>query len=213
MFIFCNVLQINYIAKKVVDQIFDIFKIDHNNIRPKQGRVLISDPFLSDAYFKRSVVFLTEHSEKGSIGFVLNKPVEVAVNEILADFPSIDTEISVGGPVGTDSVHYIHNLGELIPDSVRVTDNIWWGGDFEMVKQLIDGGSLGSDRIRFFVGYSGWEPKQLEREIEENSWVVSELDSGLIMNSRNRESWKEVLTNLGGRYKLWTNFPENPGMN
>ncbi len=196
-----------------MDLTFDIFKIDHGNIRPKQGRVLISDPFLNDSYFKRSVVLLTEYSQKGSVGFVLNKPVEVRINEILSDFPSIDTAISVGGPVDTNSVHYIHSLGELIPNSVKVIDNIWWGGDFEIVKQLINDGFLKSTQIRFFVGYSGWEPKQLEREIAENSWVVSKLDTGLIMNSRSRESWNEVLNILGGKYKLWTNFPENPGMN
>lgn len=196
-----------------VDLTFDIFKIDHGNIMPKQGRILISDPFLNDAYFKRSVVLLTEHSQKGSVGFVLNKPVDVAINEILADFPDINTGISVGGPVGTNSIHYLHSMGDIIPNSVRVTDRIWWGGDFDVVKQLIKSGTLSPDQIRFFVGYSGWEPDQLEREISENSWVVSELDSGLIMNSRNRETWQEVLNILGGRYKLWTNFPENPGLN
>lgn len=196
-----------------MDLTFDIFKIDHSNIKPAQGRVLISDPFLNDAYFKRSVVFITEHNDKGTVGFVLNKPVDVAINQIMADFPRIDSGISVGGPVGTDSVHYIHGLGDIIPGSVKITSKIWWGGEFDVVKEMISGGSLSPDQIRFFVGYSGWEPNQLEREISENSWVVSELDSGLIMKSRTRESWQEVVNMLGGKYKLWINFPENPGMN
>lgn len=196
-----------------MDLKFDIFRIDHNNIMPGQGRILISDPFLNDAYFKRSVVLLTEHNDKGTVGLVLNKPVEVAISEILSDFPAIDTSISVGGPVGTNAVHYIHSLGDIIPNSVKVTNDIWWGGDFELVKQLIEGGALKDDQIRFFVGYSGWEPRQLEREISENSWVVSELDSRKIMNSRGKEFWQQVLNSLGGKYRLWTNFPENPGMN
>lgn len=192
---------------------FDIFKIDHNKIKPRQGRILISDPFLNDAYFKRSIVFLTEHSQNGSVGFVLNKPVEVDVSEILADFPLFDGTISIGGPVGTDAVHYIHSVGSLIPGSIEITKNIWWGGDFEAVKQLLKEGTLDSGNIRFFVGYSGWQPKQLEREISENSWVVSELTGRQIMEVRNRESWQAVLYSLGGKFKLWTNFPENPGMN
>jgi putative transcriptional regulator len=196
-----------------VDIIFDIFRIDHNNIKPKQGRILISDPFLNDAYFKRSVVFITEHNEKGSVGFVLNKPVDVDISEILVDLPSLDAAISVGGPVGTDAVHYIHRLGAMIPNSVEVMKDIWWGGDFEVVKQLLKERLLDSTNIRFFVGYSGWQPAQLEREISEDSWVVSELDSGRIFNTRTRESWQAVLNELGGKYKLWTNFPENPGMN
>lgn len=201
------------LKKRVVDLKFDIFKIDHNNIMPRQGRILISDPFLNDAYFKRSVVLLTEHNDKGTVGLVLNKPVEVAISEILSDFPAIDTSISVGGPVGTNAVQYIHSLGNIIPNSVKVTNDIWWGGDFELIKQLLKGGVLKDDQIRFFVGYSGWEPRQLEREISENSWVVSELDSRNIMKSRRREFWQQVLNSLGGKYKLWTNFPENPGMN
>jgi putative transcriptional regulator len=211
-FVMCLRL-IKLLKKQRVDLPFDIFKIEHNNIVPQQGRILISDPFLADAYFKRSVVLLTEHNEKGTVGFVLNKPVEVAVNEILAGFPEMDTSISVGGPVGTNAVHYIHTLGEVIPESVKVTGNIWWGGDFDVVKDLIRVGKLNRDNIRFFVGYSGWEPKQLDREISESSWLVSELDSNLIMNSRDKDFWKEVLISMGGRYKLWTNFPENPGMN
>ncbi len=204
---------INCLKTDTVDLLFDIFKIDHNNILPRQGRVLISDPFLNDAYFKRSVVFLTEHGDKGTVGFVLNKPVDVAINDILADFPDIGTTISVGGPVGTNSVHYIHELGDIIPNSVKVTNNIWWGGDFEVIKHLIKGGTLDEDKIRFFVGYSGWEPSQLEREISENSWVVSELDTRIIMGSRTKEAWQMILNDMGGKYRLWTNFPENPGMN
>jgi putative transcriptional regulator len=196
-----------------VDLIFDIFKVDPNNKKPKQGRILISDPFLSDAYFKRSIVFLTEHNENGSVGFVLNKPVEVDISEILVDFPSVNGTLSVGGPVGTDAVHYIHCLGEMIPNSVKVMNNIWWGGDFDVVKQLLRDGTLDSSNIRFFVGYSGWQPMQLEREISENSWVVSELEGEQIMNTRNREAWQAVLNDLGGKYRLWTNFPENPGAN
>ncbi len=213
VFLYCDVNSVICYKTGSVDLLFDIFKIDRNNILPRQGRVLISDPFLSDAYFKRSVVFITEHGEKGTVGFVLNKPVDVAINDILADFPNIDTAISVGGPVGTNSVHYIHELGDIIPNSVKVTNNIWWGGDFEMVKQMIKSGNLDQDKIRFFVGYSGWEPNQLEREISEDSWVVSEFDSEMIMGSRTKEAWQKALNTLGGKYRLWTNFPENPGMN
>lgn len=195
-----------------MDLISDLFKIDQN-IKPKAGRILISDPFLSDAYFKRSVVFLTEHNKDGSVGFVLNKPVDVSVSQVLSGFPAHDSAISVGGPVGTDALHYIHSMGDFIPNSVKVMKGIWWGGDFEVVKKLLNNGVLDGNRIRFFVGYSGWEPMQLSREISENSWLVSELESDRIMNTRNREAWQVVLNALGGKYKLWTNFPENPGLN
>lgn len=192
---------------------FDIFKIDKNNIKPKQGRVLISDPFLSDNYFKRSVVLLTEHNEKGTVGFVLNNPVSVKVNDILAQFPKINSKISIGGPVSTNTVHYLHTLGEMIPNSVHVLGDIYWGGDFEVLKQLIRDGIADVSKVRFFIGYSGWEPDQLSREISEDSWIVSEMSPSAIMTSVEKAAWNNALKDLGGKFKLWLNFPENPGMN
>lgn len=192
---------------------FDIFKIENNNIKPEQGRILISEPLLSDNYFKRSVILLTEHNEKGSVGFVLNNPVSVKLNDVLAQFPKIDSKISIGGPVGTNSVHYLHTLGEMIPNSVKVLGNVYWGGDFDVLKQLIRDGIADVSKVRFFIGYSGWEPDQLDREISENSWIVSEMNPDAVMSSVEKVTWNNTLKSLGGKFKLWLNFPENPGMN
>ncbi len=192
---------------------FDIFKIDQNNAKPEQVRVLVSEPFLGDQYFRRSVVLLTEHGEKGSVGFLLNKPLKIDIEELLSDFPDKDAPVCMGGPVGTNTVHYIHMLGDIIPNSVRVVGNIYWGGDYEVLKNLILTGKIDSSQIRFFVGYSGWDPGQLDREISENSWVVGEFDEELIMESKEPPAWKKFLEKLGGKYKLWINFPENPGLN
>jgi putative transcriptional regulator len=190
----------------------DFFKIENTKVA-RQGRILISEPFLSDTYFRRSVVLLTEHSEEGSVGFVLNKPVELSVSEILKDFPEIDASISIGGPVNTNTVHYIHSLGALIPGSVRVMKNLYWGGDFETIKNLILQDRIGQNEIRFFLGYAGWSPKQLENELSGNAWVVADLDADTIMRSSNLTMWQETLNKLGSKYKTWVNFPENPGLN
>ncbi len=190
----------------------DFFSIE-NNILARQGRILISEPFLSDTYFHRSVVFLTEHSEEGSVGFVLNKPVDLSVNDVLGDFPEIEGEISIGGPVNTNTIHYIHTLGEAIPNSVKVLGNIYWGGDFEVIKDMITEGKIRSDQIRFFLGYSGWSPNQLENELSENAWVVSELDPDTIMKGPDFGLWKDTLLKLGSKFRTWINFPENPSLN
>ena len=192
---------------------FDFFSVGQRNVKPKQGRVLISEPFLNDIYFKRSIVFLTEHNEQGTVGFVLNKPVNIPVNEVLEDFPEIESELSLGGPVGTNTVHYIHTLGDLVPNSVKVYKNIYWGGDFDTVKNLVQSGQVAKNQIRFFVGYAGWKPKQLENEISENSWLIAELDPTIIMEKVHDDIWKQILRDMGKKYKLWANFPENPGMN
>jgi putative transcriptional regulator len=191
---------------------YDFFKVENDNMAPRQGRILISEPLLSDSYFKRSVVLLTEHSENGSVGFVLNKPIDLQITDVIKDFPSFDTRLYVGGPVGKDTVHYIHTLGEIIPNSVHVKDNIYWGGDFDSIKESIREGLVDPSQIRFFLGYSGWSPRQLEGEIENNAWLISEVESSRIMSPDNN-MWKGILNELGNRYKIWTNCPENPALN
>ena len=165
---------------KTMELDIDFFSIENNKVA-KQGRVLISEPFLNDTYFRRSVVLLTEHSEEGSVGFVLNKPVALSVDDVLTDFPEIDTEVSIGGPVNTNTIHYIHTLGDTIPNSVKVFNNLYWGGDFDVIKQMISDGQIKGSEIRFFLGYAGWSPKQLENELSENAWLVSEMKAEQIM--------------------------------
>ncbi len=190
----------------------DFFSIENNKVA-KQGRVLISEPFLNDTYFRRSVVLLTEHSEEGSVGFVLNKPVALSVDDVLTDFPEIDTEVSIGGPVNTNTIHYIHTLGDTIPNSVKVFNNLYWGGDFNVIKQMISNKQIKGSEIRFFLGYAGWSPKQLENELSENAWLVSEMKAEQIMQGPDDNLWKEILEKSGDKYKTWVNFPENPGLN
>jgi len=190
----------------------DIFKIEYNKVAPKKGRILVAEPFLQDTYFKRSIVLLTEYTSEGSVGFVLNKPLDVKVNEIISDFPENGTTLSIGGPVSTNTVHFIHTLGEFIPNSVHVIDNIYWGGDFAFIKELISKGKLPESQIRFFLGYSGWTAGQLESELEQNSWVITEIKPKQVMTPPTNV-WKKTLSQLGDKYKIWAEFPENPGLN
>lgn len=191
---------------------FDFLNIEHENLAPQQGRILISEPLLTDTYFKRSVVFITEYSDKGAVGFVLNKSVDVPINEILSDFPNFKSKMYIGGPVAKDSIHFLHTLGKLVPNSVHVLDNIFWGGDFDSLKELINEGIVNPSQVRFFLGYSGWSPNQLEEEIENNAWLVSRVESSKIMLA-DKDIWKKTLNELGKKYKIWSNFPENPAMN
>ncbi|MFW5804040.1 MAG: YqgE/AlgH family protein [bacterium] len=192
---------------------FDLFKIEKGFQIPKVGRVLISEPFLRDMYFKRTVILLTEHNEEGSVGFVLNKPLNVPFSEIVTDFPNFDMDISLGGPVSTNTLHYLHTFGELVPGSIKIIEGIYWGGDFDMIKSMIAEGQFDSSQIRFFLGYSGWQADQLEAELLENSWVVSEMDPQSIMTLGSENIWKNSLSKIGGKFKLWSNFPENPSLN
>ena len=142
----------------------------------------------------------------------MNKSVDIPINEILSDFPNFKAKVYVGGPVAKDTIHFLHTLGELVPNSVHVLDNIYWGGDFDSLKDLIKEGIVDTSQVRFFLGYSGWSPHQLDDEIKENAWLVTEVESKKIM-SADKNIWKKTLNDLGEKYQIWSNFPENPTMN
>lgn len=187
--------------------------MDNNNINPVKGKVLIAEPFLEGRYFKRSLVLLVEYNKEGAVGFVLNKPINLSVDDILINIAHFDGDVFLGGPVDTDRVYYMHTLAELIPRSIHICDNLYWGGDFSVLKELIEQKKVSQDQVRFFAGYSGWTAGQLDDELNEDSWLVSELDVKDIMNCGNEKLWEQSLRKMGGRYKMWSNFPENPGLN
>jgi putative transcriptional regulator len=182
-------------------------------INPGSGVLLIAEPFLKDENFMRTVLLLCRHSEEGSFGFVLNKPYESSLEELFNDMEGIDMPVYVGGPVQMDTVHYIHQYPDLIPDSQQITDEIFWGGDFATVKQLLQEGLLDSTKIRFFIGYSGWEPGQLENEMEEKSWLTTTSNRKLVFETCEEEMWKASLKQLGGKYEMMINFPIDPQLN
>ena len=181
---------------------------------PKKGHLLIAEPsILGDVSFNRSVVLLAEHNDEGSIGFILNKPLNYTINDLL---PEIEASFKIynGGPVEQDNLYFIHNIPEIIPNSIEISNGIYWGGDFETTKHLINTGEINKNNIRFFLGYSGWSVNQLEMEMQENAWIVSEnsLKKKLLSKSSN-QFWKEKIIEQGGEYVLFSNAPENPMLN
>jgi putative transcriptional regulator len=119
----------------------------------------------------------------------------------------------MGGPVAPDTLHYLHSLGELIPNSVSVDGNIYWGGDIDTIKDLIKIGKIQKSQIRFFLGYSGWSAGQLERELKENSWVIASVKSDIVLSNRGNDTWKQVLRSFKSKYRIWADFPDSPDMN
>ena len=127
--------------------------------------------------------------------------------------PEFNAKVYLGGPVSTDSVYFIHKLGSQLPGSIQVLENLYWGGDFEELKRLIKIGVIKSSDIRFFLGYSGWDSGQLEREIKEDSWLVTDVDEETVMRELNQASWVDFVKKAGNRYTIWEHFPENPTLN
>ena len=182
--------------------------------KPKKGNLLIAEPsIIGDISFNRSVVILADHTVEGSIGFILNKPLEFGVTELVPDI-EVDFKVYNGGPVEQDNLYFIHQIPELIPNSIEISQGIYWGGDFTTIIDLVNSGQVTSKDIRFFLGYSGWDEDQLETELNSNSWVVVKNSYKTeIISKEDNTFWKEKMLELGGKYSIWSNAPENPSLN
>ncbi len=191
----------------------DLFAILPEDKIPEKGKILISEPFLPDTFFNRSIVYLTDHTPQGSVGFILNKKLDLQVSAAIEGFEGWNENLSMGGPVAPDTLHYLHNLGDVIPKSVLVHGNIFWGGDIDAIRELIKAGKINKSQIRFFLGYSGWSAGQLERELKENSWVIAKVNSNIVLNSKGDDIWKNVLRSFKNKYRMWADFPDSPEMN
>lgn len=175
----------------------------------KVGSSLIAEPFMMDTNFKRAVVGICEHSEdKGTVGFILNKPINMSISELIGDIDSDEKfEVYYGGPVATDTLHYIHNVGDLLEESIKVTNGIYWGGNFKKLKFLIESGIINRGNIRFYIGYSGWESGQLEKELQIGSWVVSDLYPNYVFKSKSSVLWQQALKNKGNTFSIIAQIP------
>lgn len=183
-------------------------------LKPNKGKLLIAEPSLTgDVSFNRSVVLLAEHNEEGSVGFILNKPLEYQISDLVTEI-TIPFQVYNGGPVEQDNLYFIHKVPHLIDDSIEISDGIYWGGNFEKTVALINQKIISEDDIRFFLGYSGWSSLQLNQELSSKSWIVvdNEYQSHIIKKSLGT-LWKEKMMELGGEYLIWSNAPENPNLN
>lgn len=184
-------------------------------LKPKKGVLLVAEPsIIGDVSFNRSVVLLAEHGVNGSVGFILNKPIEEITLKSL--FPGVKNDFKLynGGPVEQRNLYFIHSIPELISDSIEIASGIYWGGNFDTALKLINDGVITKDKLKFFLGYSGWSEDQLKDELDANSWLLANntYQSSLI-NKTAKYFWKELIQNVGGDYLLWVNTPEDPSYN
>lgn len=191
----------------------DIFKIQSNDVMPSKGKILISEPFLDDATFGRSVILLVDHTNEGSMGLIINKQLPMMLNEVINEFKYLDDiPLFKGGPIGTDTLFYLHTLPK-VPGALPIFKDLYLNGDFNAIKKYILQGNAIEGHIRFFLGYSGWESDQLYEEIKENTWIISKEEKDYLMNKETKDMWKESLGKLGSKYEAWSRFPQLPSLN
>lgn len=190
----------------------NIFKIKQK-LEPSAGKVLIAEPLLLDGIFGRSVVLLVEHNEEGSMGYVLNKNSGFTIQQLLPKFKNFYTPVFLGGPVATNTLHFIYRSKEPLLNSKQVAPDIFWGGDIDELNSLLKKGQINEKDIRFFIGYSGWGKNQLKSELSKHYWVVSEAETEQIFEEDPKALWKRSVVLLDKKYHFWLNVPANPSLN
>ncbi|UXX78195.1 YqgE/AlgH family protein [Reichenbachiella carrageenanivorans] len=181
---------------------------------PERGDVLISEPYLPDPNFERTVVLICEHDENGTFGYVLNKPSSALLEDVVDQISDFKEKLFIGGPVQQDTLHFIHRAPEAMPSGQLIGNDIYWGGDYDQLLSMIDLKQLRPEDFRFFLGYSGWAAGQLEEELEAKSWIVYKgISASHIFDIDENSLWKEVLKSLGGKFKMFANYPADPNMN
>ena len=178
-----------------------------------KGKILITDPFLTGPIFERSVILLADHSEKGAMGFILNQPTGFKVQEAIPELKDCNQQMYYGGPVDESLLFYVHSLGNELPNSVQIGENLFWGGDFSVLQKLNSQKVINSKNIKFFIGYSGWEINQLEQEFQKKSWIVGDFDKKYIFTNQKRELWNETIDKSGHNNSFLGNFAHSPSLN
>jgi putative transcriptional regulator len=184
-----------------------------NMLEPAPGMLLIAEPFLKDPNFMRTVVLLCEHQDEGSFGFVLNRSQEYTLEELVPDLEGMDQPVYYGGPVQNDTLHFLHQYPDLIKGGFEVANGIFWGGDFEQALKGLKAHLFDPNKIRFFVGYSGWTGGQLEVECKEKSWLITPARENLVFPRQPDQVWKDSLRRMGRDYEMMINFPVDPSLN
>jgi putative transcriptional regulator len=179
-----------------------------------KGKLLLSDPFLLDPYFRKTAILLTHYAEDGAVGFIINKKTNFLLSEMIQEEIFFDTEVYYGGPVENNNLYYLHTLGDLIPESIEVAPGIFWSGNFEELISYTNIHGYDKEKLRFFVGYSGWASGQLEDEIRSKSWLVNDLQlTGNKFSWDDKSLWADKIGSMSKEISMWKNAPDDPNLN
>ncbi|MEP4532091.1 MAG: YqgE/AlgH family protein [Cyclobacteriaceae bacterium] len=182
-------------------------------VLPERGDLLISEPYLPDPNFERTVIYLCEHDENGSFGFVLNREAPDSLDNLIG-VNGFDTPVYVGGPVQQDTLHFLHSDDLHLETNKEISEGVHWGVDFDGLIDAIENKTLDPGKVRFFVGYSGWSDGQLMDEIKAKSWIVfKQAGKHLVFDTDPASLWQTVLKEMGGKFRAISNYPTDPRLN
>lgn len=196
-------------------EIDDIFHLDDLQPEPQRGALLIAKPTVDDTCFSRAAIITVNHSKRGSMGLIINKPSGLTLNEAIDGLlTDEDIPLYLGGPVNTELLFYIHTLGDIITGAKPIGNGMFVGGSYDAMKRYINSGAPVNGNVKFMLGYSGWAASQLSAEIGMHDWAVSyDVDTALVLSNHHEDIWQQLVTRLGERYKMWKNWPSDLSMN
>lgn len=192
-----------------------IFQVHSNKALPHVGSILIASPLLYDYHFARSVILMITHNSEGSMGIVMNKNFRylVSLNQLVPKLASVPViPVFKGGPVERDTIFFLHVLRHL-EGALNLENGLYLNGNFSSVLQYILSGNPIEGYIRFFAGYTGWDNRQLQKEINEDSWMVGETTKKHLLNESYHDLWFNSMNDLGEPYNLWATYPQYPSCN
>lgn len=180
----------------------------------KPGNILIAKPFLQDGFFKRSVIYMCEHNEEGSLGFVINKPQGLLLKDVFPHLKYGNFPLFEGGPVSSNQLFYTHTIGVKLSDSLEIGNGVYWGGNFYELSYFIEHGQVAPNQIRFYIGYSGWGKDQLEQEMHNESWVLSQSTKYTeLINANPDNLWGQELIKINPGYRAFSDYSFDPSLN
>jgi putative transcriptional regulator len=177
-----------------------------------RGQLLVASPALDDPNFRRTVILLGEHSHRGAVGLVLNRPSPTEVVEAVPALESLvemGTTFFIGGPVAPSVVMVLARMSD--PEDAGTLE----GQVIGFLSAETDLEDLGHQAVetRVFAGYAGWGPGQLEAELERADWIVHPPEEGDIFTEEPDRLWSAVLERMGGQYSLLARMPLDPSLN
>lgn len=135
--------------------------------------VLKSTNALVGSFFENTTIHIVEHNEEGSTGFVTNRPFEKSLNDLIEFNHSKPFPLMDGGPVDRDHIYVLHKRPDLIDGGKQVSNDFYLGGNMDQVMEAINTNAINRTEIQLFIGYCGWDPGELEEEVDEGSWIIS----------------------------------------